>query len=97
VPIRTALFFVIIAVAFGLDFEPSGVGPALLALLLFIPFVWGLGVASGALTLTVRRGTGAFTLLVSVLLVGSGALLPAATPASVGHLYRAVQPSHPRR
>jgi ABC-2 type transport system permease protein len=76
VPIRTAVFFVIIAFAFGLDFEPSGIAPALLSLLLFIPFVWGLGVASGAMTLTVRRGSGAFGLGVTALMLGSGAFFP---------------------
>lgn len=78
VPIRTALFFVIIAVAFGLHFEPSGIGPAALALILFIPFVWGLGVISAAITLTFRRGSGAFGLAVSGLMVGSGAFFPLA-------------------
>lgn len=76
VPIRTALFFVIIAFAFGLNFEPSGIGPAAISLLLFIPFVWGLGVLSAALTLTFRRGSGAFSILVSGLMVGSGAFFP---------------------
>jgi ABC-2 type transport system permease protein len=76
VPIRTALFFVIIALAFGLHFEPSGIAPAAFTLLLFIPFVWGLGVASAAITLTFRRGGGPFTLVVSALMVGSGAFFP---------------------
>jgi ABC-2 type transport system permease protein len=76
VPVRTAIFFVLIAVAFGLNFEPSGIAPALLSLLLFIPFVWGLGVASAALTLTVRRGSGAFGLGVTLLTIGSGAFFP---------------------
>jgi ABC-2 type transport system permease protein len=76
VPIRTAVFFVVIAVAFGLHFDAAGGGPAALALLLFIPFVWGLGVLSAALTLTFRRGSGAFGLAVSALMVGSGAFFP---------------------
>jgi ABC-2 type transport system permease protein len=76
VPIRTALFFVIIALIFGIHFEPSGIGPAIFSLLLFIPFVWGLGVANAAVTLTVRRGGGAIALVVSGLLVSSGAFFP---------------------
>lgn len=76
VPIRTALFFVIIGVAFGLHFEPSGIGPAALSLILFIPFVWGLGVMSAAMTLTFRRGSGPFALAISGLMVGSGAFFP---------------------
>jgi len=76
VPIRTALFFVILALTFGLTFEPSGIGPAVLSLLLFIPFVWGLGVMSAAITLTFRQGSGAFALGVSGLIIGSGAFFP---------------------
>jgi ABC-2 type transport system permease protein len=76
VPIRMALFFTILAFAFGLTFEPSGIGPALLSLLLFIPFVWGLGVMSAAITLTFRKGADAFTLAVSGLVLGSGAFFP---------------------
>lgn len=76
VPIRMALFFTILAFTFGLSFEPSGIGPALLSLLLFIPFVWGLGVMSAAITLTFRKGAGAFTLLVNGLVLGSGAFFP---------------------
>jgi ABC-2 type transport system permease protein len=78
VPIRTALFFVLITLLFGLHFEPSGIGPAVVSLLLFIPFVWGLGVTSAAITLTVRRGGTAFALGVSALIVGSGAFFPLA-------------------
>jgi ABC-2 type transport system permease protein len=76
VPIRTALFFVILAVTFGLSFEPSGIAPAILSLVLFIPFVWGLGVISAAITLTIRQGAGVFAIGVSALIVGSGAFFP---------------------
>jgi ABC-2 type transport system permease protein len=76
VPIRTALFFVILALTFGLSFEPSGIAPAVLSLLMFIPFVWGLGVMSAAITLTFRQGAGAFALGVSGLIIGSGAFFP---------------------
>lgn len=76
VPIRTALFFLILVLTFGLSFEPSGIAPAVLSLILFIPFVWGLGVMSAAITLTFRQGGGAFALGVSALLVGSGAFFP---------------------
>jgi ABC-2 type transport system permease protein len=76
VPIRTALFFVILALTFGLTFEPSGIAPAVLSLVMFIPFVWGLGVMSAAITLTFRQGAGAFALGVSGLIIGSGAFFP---------------------
>ena len=65
-PLRTAIFLIVVGAAFGLHFEASGAVPALLVLLAFIPFVWGIGVLSAALVLTFRRGAG---------LVGFGALL----------------------
>jgi ABC-2 type transport system permease protein len=76
IPIRTALFLVLIAVGFGLHFHASGVLPATLIILAFIPFVWGLGVASAAATLTYRRGAGAFGLGVGLLTLLSGAYFP---------------------
>jgi ABC-2 type transport system permease protein len=76
VPIRTALFFLILTLTFGLSFEPSGIAPAVLSMMLFIPFVWGLGVMSAAITLTFRQGGGAFALGVSALIIGSGAFFP---------------------
>lgn len=65
IPLRIALLVGALAWAFGLDFEPSGVLPALLLLLVFMPFVWGLGIVSAAVILTFKRGAG---------LVGIGAL-----------------------
>jgi ABC-2 type transport system permease protein len=76
IPIRTGLFLLVIAIGFGLDFEASGVLPAALLLLLFIPFVWGLGAASAAATLTFRRGGGVIGFGVTVLVLGSGAFFP---------------------
>jgi len=76
IPIRTAIFLVIIAFAFGLDFYASGLLPALVVLLAFIPFVWGLGVASAGATLTFRRGSGIVGLASTVLVLFSGAFYP---------------------
>lgn len=76
VPIRTALFFAVIGVAFGLHFEASGFLPALVVLLAFIPFVWGLGIASAAATLTFKRGSGGIGLGAAVLTLLSGAYFP---------------------
>jgi ABC-2 type transport system permease protein len=76
VPIRTAVFLVVIAVGFGLDFESSGLLPAALVLLLFIPFVWGLGVATAGSTLTFRRGSGFVGFGSSLLVIYSGAFFP---------------------
>jgi ABC-2 type transport system permease protein len=76
IPIRTALFFGAIAITFGLDFEADGLLPALAILLLFIPFVWGLGVASAAATLTFRRGSAGVGLGATLLTLFSGAYFP---------------------
>jgi ABC-type polysaccharide/polyol phosphate export permease len=76
IPLRTALFLVIIAVGFGLDFQASGVLPAALILLLFIPFVWGLGILSAGAVLTFRQGSGGVGFVVAILTLGSGAYFP---------------------
>ncbi len=76
VPIRTGIFLAIIALAFGLDLDVGGILPALLALLLFIPFVWGIGVATAASMLTFRRGGSVIGLGVAGLGIASGAYVP---------------------
>ncbi len=76
VPVRTALFLVIIAVGFGLDFHYDGILPAIFVLLLVVPFVWGLGVASAAAVLTFRRGEGVVALFATLLTIASGAYFP---------------------
>jgi len=50
--------------------------PAALVLLVFIPFVWGLGVLVAALTLTFKRGMGAVGLGALALGIFSGAYFP---------------------
>ncbi|HYY33534.1 MAG TPA: ABC transporter permease [Gaiellaceae bacterium] len=76
IPIRTGLFLLFIGIAFGLHFEVGGVLPATLALLVFIPFVWGLGVASAGATLTFRGGSAGIGAGVTLLTIGSGAFFP---------------------
>jgi len=76
VPIRTALFFGSIALAFGVHFSPGGIVPAALILLVFLPFVWGLGITSAAAMLTFRRGGLGINFLTSILTLGSGAFFP---------------------
>ena len=56
VPVRAAILLVAIAIGFGLDFQASGIGPALLLLMAFLPFTWGLGLVSAAAVVTFRRG-----------------------------------------
>jgi len=76
IPLRTGIFLLIVAFAFGLDLDIGGALPAALALLLFIPFVWGIGVATAASMLTFRRGTGVLGLGVAALSLASGAYVP---------------------
>lgn len=76
VPVRTALMLLVIAVVFGLQYDASGVPAALLFLVLFVPFVWGLGMISAALRLTFRRGAGVFAAFVTLFTIGSGAYVP---------------------
>jgi ABC-2 type transport system permease protein len=76
VPVRTAVFLVVLALAFGIDFHASGLLPALVVLVVFIPFVWGLGVASAGATMTFRRGSGIVGIVMTVLILFSGAYYP---------------------
>jgi ABC-2 type transport system permease protein len=76
IPIRTALFLVITALVFGLDFHAGGFLPALAILLVFMPFIWGLGVANAGLILTFRRGTGIAGFGATLLTLASGAFFP---------------------
>jgi ABC-2 type transport system permease protein len=76
IPLRTALFLVLIAVGFGLHFEASGFLPAAVVLLAFVPFVWGIGIATAGGILTFRRGAGFAAFGVTVLTLFSGAFFP---------------------
>ena len=76
IPVQTALFLTAIALGFGLHLEPAGLLPATIVLLVFIPFVWGLGVLSAAATLTFRRGGNAVALGAVLLALGSGLYFP---------------------
>jgi ABC-2 type transport system permease protein len=75
-PLRLVLFLVSLAVAFGLAFQTSGILPAAAVLAAFLPFVWGLGVASAAMMLTFRRGGGLIGMGVVGLGLISGAFFP---------------------
>lgn len=76
IPLRTAIFLVVIALSFGLDFDLGGLAPAAIIILLFIPFVWGLGVASAGAMLTFRGGSSGVGLGVTLLTIASGAYFP---------------------
>lgn len=76
VPVRTLLFLLIVTAWFGAGLELGQVGPALALLVGFVPFVWGLGVASAAATLTFRRGTRVLGMGSLALTLSSGAYFP---------------------
>ncbi len=76
IPIRIAVFLGLIVAIFGLDFQWSGIGPAVVVLVAFIPFVWGLGLMSASAILTFKRGTAGVGLITAVLTLGSGAYFP---------------------
>lgn len=76
VPLRTLFFLGGATLAFGLSFSAAGLVPALLLLVAFIPFVWGLGVLTAALLLTFRRGSGFVGIGVVILGLMSGVYFP---------------------
>jgi ABC-2 type transport system permease protein len=78
IPIRIVLFYAVVVVAFGLDFDISGIGPSVAYLLAIVPFVWGLGLVSAGITMTFRQGGGVVALGVAFLTLGSGAYFPLA-------------------
>ncbi len=73
-PIRTATFFVVIALIGDVSFNADGLLPAMVTLLVFIPFVWGLGIMYAAATVTFKVGGGGFA--VTLLTLTSGAYFP---------------------
>lgn len=78
VPVRTALFLGLVTVLYGVRLHLGGAPAALLVLVLFIPFVWGLGVVCAAAVLTFRRGSGLVAVFSTLLSLGSGAFFPLA-------------------
>ena len=78
VPLRTTIFLLLAAVLFGLDYDAGGLVKAMVILLAFIPFVWGLGVLAAAGVLTFRRGDGVVALGMGLLTLASGAYFPLA-------------------
>lgn len=76
VPIRTAVFFILMLVLYGLSYDWSGALPSLVILLLLIPSVWGLGVVGAAAVMTFRRGNTAVGLAGMFIALASGAYFP---------------------
>ena len=76
VPVRTFIFLGLTTVVFGTNFQWAGLGPTVLILLAFIPFVWGLGVLAAAWTVTFKRGTGVIGVATTLITIGSGTYFP---------------------
>ena len=76
VPLRTLLFLGIVAAWYALPLAAAGIGPALLVIVLFLPFVWGLGVLVGGAALVFRRGGALTGGGVFLLTLTSGAYFP---------------------
>jgi ABC-2 type transport system permease protein len=76
VPLRTAIYLVAIALGFGLHFNLDGLVPALIVLVAFVPFVWGLGLISAAGTITFRGGSAGVGFAVAIMTLASGAYFP---------------------
>ena len=76
IPLRTTAFIVIVGVTIGLDFHTDGLLPAAAVLLVFVPFVWGLGIAAAAALLTFKRGSGGVGFAAVAMTLASGAYFP---------------------
>lgn len=87
VPIRLFLFLAVITVVFGLDLHASGILPATVLMVEFLPFLWGLGLIAAGTVLAFRRGTGTIGAGVAVISLGSGAFFPLSVlPGWLAHL-----------
>jgi ABC-2 type transport system permease protein len=73
-PIRTVVFFAVVVLGFDVHFDTSGLLPAMVILVAFIPFAWGLGIILSASTITFKKGGAA--ILGTVLTLTSGAYFP---------------------
>lgn len=76
IPIRLTILLTTLALVFGLGLQLDGVPQALVVLLFFMPFIWGLGILAAAITLTFRRGSGVVGLAIAGLTLVSGLYFP---------------------
>lgn len=79
VPVRTAVFLAGVTLVFGVEFSVAGAVPALLALVLFVPFVWGLGLLGAAVVIAFKKGGAGLGPLALALNITSGAYVPVDT------------------
>ncbi|MGH8900628.1 MAG: ABC transporter permease [Egibacteraceae bacterium] len=76
IPLRTVVFLAVVSAVFGVAFDLSGLGPAVAVLMGFIPWVWGVGIASAAGVVTFRRGANLIGFSAMFLNLGSGVFFP---------------------
>lgn len=76
VPVRTGIFLGLLAWLLDVTFLWAGVPAALAILLVFIPFVWGLGMIGAAVILTFKRGGGMVGVVSAAISIVSGAYFP---------------------
>ena len=74
VPLRTGLFFIAVSLAADVHINAGGILPAIVTLVCFVPFVWGVGILYAGWTITLKVTGGG--ILVSVLTLTSGAYFP---------------------
>lgn len=76
VPLRTGVFLGSLAIVLDVSFDWSGIPAALAILMVFIPFVWGLGMIGAAAILTFKRGGGLVGIVAAAISITSGAYFP---------------------
>lgn len=76
VPIRTGIFLGVLAWLLDVTFLWTGLPAALAILLVFMPFVWGLGMIGAAIILTFKRGGGMVGVVSGAISIVSGAYFP---------------------
>lgn len=76
VPARTLLFLGLVSGVLNIELHPGSWPAALAVLVVFIPFVWGLGEISAATTLTFRQGAGFVGLGLSAMTIFSEGYFP---------------------
>ncbi len=76
VPVRVVLFLALAAGLFDVRFTVQGLPQAIAVLVVFVPFVWGLGITAAAATITFRRGGAGVGAAASVITITSGAYFP---------------------
>ena len=76
VPLRSLIFLGVSAALFEVHFNASGLLPSGALLVLFIPFVWGLGMIGSATVLTFKKGLGVVGFVGTFITIGSGTYFP---------------------